>query len=451
MIRARNWPGDAKKGHVYLCVFRGRRRGRKVDCNPNRSVCPIEEDFMRALIIGLGFFLAQFLAGQTGLWAQDNAEPSYQGKPLSYWIDTLKVKDSDPRARKRALIALEAIGEPAIPALAVAMQDKDSWVRGGALAALGRIRPATPKAIKALARGLDDEDVVNRGISAAGFRDIGAPAKAAVPALVRALQSGRFMVNWYAAAALGKMGLDAKAAVPALTAVLQDRDQTLAAYAAEALYRISPDDTGPIDKLVHILSDSKDSTARATAAHMLGDIGGSVAKPAIPALIYTLNDAKPNVRLVAARALLFNDKKSKPAVTALIALMKQKDQFIACWAAEALGDGGAADPEVLRALRAAIPANNVASVGAAVSLWRLDRKNGMTVPALIKALQSKDGLTREASTRALASMGPEAKEAVPALEAALEDKNEDLRELAGKALHRIDPVAAAKAGVAKSP
>ena len=406
---------------------------------------------MRVFIAGLGFFIVPFLASQTRLLAQGKTEPTFQGRPLSYWIGTLKLNETDPSARKRALTALEAIGVRATPALIAALQDKDSWVRGGALAALGRIRPATSVAKMALARGLDDEDVVNRSIAAAGLRDIGPPAKAAVPALIRALQSGRFMLNWYAAAALGKIGPEAKAAVPSLTATLQWPDLTLAAYAAEALYRINPDDTRPIDKLVHILRDSKDSTARATAAQMLGGIGGAATRPAIPALTDALDDAKANVRLLAAKAILRTDKKSKPAVTTLIALVNQKDPFIACLAAEALGDNGVAEPVVFRALRAALPANNVVSVGAAVSLWRLDRENGVTLPALVKALQSKDRLTQEASTRALTSMGPDAKEAVPAVLAALGDKNEDLRELAAEALRKIDPGAAAKAAVPKSP
>ncbi len=70
------------------------------------------------------------------------------------------------------------------------------------------------------------------------------------------------------------------------------------------------------------------------------------------------------------------------------------------------------------------------------------------VPALIEGLgRDKDTIFREACIRALEGIGPAAKDAVPALRQALQDDNPGVRSLARSALKKIDPAAAAKAGV----
>jgi hypothetical protein len=117
--------------------------------------CAEGSDIMRNLLPGCLCLLlaASWVAEGAG---QKPPEPSYQGKPLAYWIGTLR--DKEPQARPRAMVALKAIGEAATPALLEALRDKDSWVRGGAVAGLFWIKSPSPAAVRALARALEDED-----------------------------------------------------------------------------------------------------------------------------------------------------------------------------------------------------------------------------------------------------------------------------------------------------
>jgi HEAT repeat protein len=62
------------------------------------------------------------------------------------------------------------------------------------------------------------------------------------------------------------------------------------------------------------------------------------------------------------------------------------------------------------------------------------------VPALIKALQGKQGGdVRWSAAIGLGYFGEQAKEAIPALQAAQHDRDARVREAAGVALSRIDP------------
>jgi HEAT repeat protein len=62
------------------------------------------------------------------------------------------------------------------------------------------------------------------------------------------------------------------------------------------------------------------------------------------------------------------------------------------------------------------------------------------VPALIEALNDKDGDVRVSAALGLGSFGEQAKDAIPALEAAQKSgRDARVREAAGTALSRIDP------------
>ena len=62
------------------------------------------------------------------------------------------------------------------------------------------------------------------------------------------------------------------------------------------------------------------------------------------------------------------------------------------------------------------------------------------VPALIEALKDKEGDIRLSAAIGLGSFGEQAKDAIPALQAVQRDRDARIREAAGKALSRIDPV-----------
>ncbi len=64
---------------------------------------------------------------------------------------------------------------------------------------------------------------------------------------------------------------------------------------------------------------------------------------------------------------------------------------------------------------------------------------GEAAPALVRALESKDGALREAAARALGRIGPAARCAVPALTAVLRDPRDRVRQAAALALAQVAP------------
>ena len=63
----------------------------------------------------------------------------------------------------------------------------------------------------------------------------------------------------------------------------------------------------------------------------------------------------------------------------------------------------------------------------------------LVVPALVEALQDREGDVRRSAALGLGSFGDRAKDAVPALQAAQRDRDARVREAAAVALSRIDP------------
>ncbi|HWA16378.1 MAG TPA: HEAT repeat domain-containing protein [Gemmatimonadales bacterium] len=90
-----------------------------------------------------------------------SAEPSYDGKPLKYWIGELKA--SAPQSRNVAAYAISGMGaqgKPAVPALVAALSNKDevNTVRYPILVALREIGPEAKEAIPAIEPFLDDRN-----------------------------------------------------------------------------------------------------------------------------------------------------------------------------------------------------------------------------------------------------------------------------------------------------
>jgi HEAT repeat protein len=87
-------------------------------------------------------------------------------------------------------------------------------------------------------------------------------------------------------------------------------------------------------------------------------------------------------------------------------------------------------------------------VAAAGAVARLDPKNQDALPVIIAGLKDPDGPVRYRAVRVLEEIGSPAKAAVPALIYVFTaDREKDVREWAGRALRKIDPEAAMKAGV----
>jgi HEAT repeat protein len=203
--------------------------------------------------------------------------------------------------------------------------------------------------------------------------------------LVKKLKSDNASVRVKAETSLLQIGPDAAAGVPALIGALKDDDNSVAAVASLALARIGA--------------------------------------PAVAPLTDALKDGKPGVRALAAATLKRIGPDAKPAVAALVALVKSPGPEAAP-AIDALGAIGPAAkeavPELVKVLQTkSRPAGpQPPRVNAAVALGQIGGKEA--VAALTEALKDKDrgGIVAVHAAEALGKIGPAAKEAVAALQEA---------------------------------
>jgi HEAT repeat protein len=136
-------------------------------------------------------------------------------------------------------------------------------------------------------------------------------------------------------------------------------------------------------------------------------------------------------------ALLFHvmGANAKPAVPALIALLRENRGNTKGYAAEALGAIGPAAAEAISALAGLLEDNNqFARVSAAEALGHL---GPAAVPALVQSLQNKDWLVRARAAQGLGASGADVNLVKEALREKLQDGDAEVRRCAANALRRI--------------
>jgi len=263
------------------------------------------------------------------------------------------LQDKNLQVRRSAADVLRQIGRPAIPALAKALKNSDANVRRSAAYALGKMGAEAKTALPQLVPLLNDSDAKVRSNAAFALEGIGAKAKTAVPQVVRLLKDSDANVRSRAASALGAIGAEAKTAVPQLVPLLKDSDAKVRSRAASALGRIGAEAKTALPQLVPLLKDS-DANVRDSAAYALGRIGAE-AKTALPQLVPLLKDSNANVRSNAAYALGKIGAEAKTALPQLVPLLKDSNAKVCSDAASALEKIGAetktAVPQLLPLLK----------------------------------------------------------------------------------------------------
>jgi HEAT repeat protein len=153
--------------------------------------------------------LVAFLLGLQGAYPEDH-QPTFDGKPLGYWLERLREVQDDPRLAPpdwhKAPWALSQIGAPAVPALIDLLRSEKPEVRLRAIRPLLVIARGASDAAPALTRLLTDDDARIRQWAAAALGQMGAAGAGAIPALNKALADGEASVRQAAAAALGGVG-----------------------------------------------------------------------------------------------------------------------------------------------------------------------------------------------------------------------------------------------------
>jgi hypothetical protein len=172
------------------------------------------------------------------------SRPIYRGRPISYYLETLKNARLE-HDRIRLLFALGEFGgdgSAAVPVLNQALADESTEIRATAAGSLGKIGAENPESISALIRALADRDARIRGLAGLALKSIGPKASPSVPKLASALRDPIESVRVAAADALGAIGPGAHAAAPMLAERLTDKNESrfVVRSAMQALGRIGP-------------------------------------------------------------------------------------------------------------------------------------------------------------------------------------------------------------------
>jgi HEAT repeat protein len=212
------------------------------------------------------------------------------------------------------LTALGKIGEPAIPALKVALTAKEYRLRRGAAYALAMIGPAAAETIDPLAKMLTAPEADLRSLAARALGKIGKEAKPVAPEILKLLDDSSPQVRIAAAVSLWEIDGNV-AGKPALVGALKNSSVRVREQACRACAEVAGSPVVPMTTLTERLKDAAPAV-RKLAAEALGAAGTKVTD-ALPDLKAALKDADGLVRVAAALAVWQIDKSTKESVTLL--------------------------------------------------------------------------------------------------------------------------------------
>ncbi|MHC4984071.1 MAG: HEAT repeat domain-containing protein [Planctomycetota bacterium] len=306
------------------------------------------------------------------------------------------------------------------------LKSPDVEVRRKAASDLGCRAPTEPEAITALLEALKDDDIQVRGQAAIGLGYIGpgtgeptsAPSEV-VLALIEALKDESNGARSLAAQALGNIGPAADAAIPALEEAM--KDTAMYSVASRALSRVGPAVTQAIAHNVEFLRRDPPVGGRCYAAQALWRTGvhfGGAARGGIPELIELLKDKDDAVVMWVADALGAMGPAAKPAVPAMVDVVRdtKRGPLARGDAAWSLGFIGPAAEGAVPVLTGTLEDEDIwVSVSAATALVLICPDETPPIDVLIRGLR----VTRCRAENGLQYAGPRAKRALPALVVAL--------------------------------
>jgi HEAT repeat protein len=340
----------------------------------------------------------------------------------------------------------------AIPALRQVATSSPISTAFYAAEALQKIDPdSTVDAVVAVyIRILQDRSYSTPFSAILGLYRLGARARSATPVLVNIASKGGQLSQ---ESAYALKAIDPEAAAKLWPSILNS--QMLLANASsqaepetkeELSARILPMNDQAIPYLITLLKDTNQSgrevQARINAAHLLGEMGPK-AEAAVPALQSITN------RYTVALAAVMKIRK-EPIAPIIERLKDQSYSSDLSITVIILGEFGTnaepAIPFLIPVMKD--PARFYGDAATAASaLGEIHCRPDLCLPALIPLLDHPAMPVRNRSLEALAKFGPDAKPAVPKIIESLEDLDYGARVAATNALKRIDPEAAAKAGI----
>jgi HEAT repeat protein len=233
------------------------------------------------------------------------AGPAGAAKPaevVAKLVRTLE-RDRDARARARAAEILGTLAAvQAVPALAAALEDKDSGVRATAAGALLRIGEPANDAMPALHKALLDRDGTTVWNAAGALRNMGVVTTDLMPAYRRLLQSPECGLRVSAALAISEYAPPAELLPIALSCRNDPARDYEVSKGVDTIMSTIAKDKSAVPVIAERLREDRHPGTRQWAARALGDLGRA-ARSAIPDLEAAVNDDSPLVREAAVDAL----------------------------------------------------------------------------------------------------------------------------------------------------
>jgi HEAT repeat protein len=363
-----------------------------------------------------------------------------QGKPVSEWNKLLIA--ADPVQRAMALTALAGAGpkaEGAIPGLVECIKSGETFQRWQAAVLLGSL--GKPGVVH-LRKLLGNKEAEVRRVATQGLGAAGESGKEAIEDLQATLGDISPSVSISAAEALWRLAKD-PAVIKAFEQYLKGETYAVRREALEAVSRIGKG-MGPLTPTLRPMLHDTNANIRVMAVAVFGAMGEEgkgaledfekilasnrvdmrsyifrelpkIGEPAIPLLSKLLKDADHRLRWEAAEAFGKMGAKAANGLPALREALKDGNMTVRMRTAEALASMGPAAkpavPELLERLKDAEPR---VQVRAAYALHRID-KHPEGVPALVRALSSRDIAAAQMASMHLFEIGPDAKSAQPGL------------------------------------
>ncbi len=423
------------------------------------------------------------------------AEPTYEGKSASFWLEHFYDTNSQPRA---AVTAFKAMGSNAVPFLIKTLEQKpsalgkavDDQVYGGdpshrvpqgvlnalpsamrteekrdrAVYLIQEIGPDAAEAIPSLMTILNDPNEGWRMIAGArgALLAMGERLAGEVPRLIDYLKSNDREDQQLGAVLLASIGPKGRAAVPALLKLAETGNGWVTVSVAQALWNIDRQTNAAVTIYTNVLQTTN-STEKQVALIYLRKMGAA-ARGAGPQLQAMLDDPDDLVRREVEAALreidpslLLSSQQSMnrqipERVAKLVETIQSGQTGHRLRALETIAifgpDAKPAVPVLIEVLSGSAPRQPgpLSSIGlmdsrpeAALALGEIGPEARAAVPALINLVTgSRDGFVA-AYCRALGGIGPDAQEAVMVLEKTMQHENRGIRLAAATALTRIVP------------
>jgi HEAT repeat protein/S1-C subfamily serine protease len=342
------------------------------------------------------------------------------------------LKDPNRKIRVECIRILADQGKPAraavYPQLLAMLEDADAEVRLAALAALPSLGPPEEGERIQLQEALRGTQPELRRYAAEALGMLGPKAAPSVPMLARALGDSEASVRSAAVAALVKTGKPAESLLDEVLALRGDSDPGVRKNVAEFLGMVGRK-TDVANILLGMMGDG-DEAVRAAVFKALHGLQPPPDKDDVQRYSAALKNPKADVRRFAAAELARIGPDSAAALPTLLELMKDPDSEVQQNAYAAIGAIGPkanlAVPQLLGEFSSALadadndPAALTRFRRASITLGKIGAI-GSTLPRLRQALKGKNEALRKEVLTIIASLGPDAKEAIPDLCALLSE------------------------------